>query len=62
MSPGDLVRFTVSLYRNWEIGIVIRDYAMKSTDSRWQDEYYYVLTKDGERLVSEHFMKKINDT
>jgi len=59
MNPGDLVFFTVNLYKSWGIGIILREYHLVDRDGKKHDGYYYVLTHEGEKLVSDHFMDPI---
>ncbi len=59
MKPGDLVRFTANMYRTWGIGVVLREYSMKDREGRIHADFYYVLTVEGEKLVSHNFMEKI---
>jgi hypothetical protein len=50
-----MVRFTTSVYRTWGLGVVLSEYSMKDRDPG----FYYVLTVEGEKLVSYNFMEKI---
>jgi hypothetical protein len=59
MIPGSLVRFNVSLYKHWGICVVLREYNMVDRDGRKHPGYYYVLTPEGEKLISDHFMELI---
>jgi len=59
MKIGDLVFFTVTLYKHWGIGIVLREYNMVDRDGRKHQGFYYVLTPEGENLISDHFMELI---
>ena len=57
MKSGDMVRFTANIYRTWGIGVVLREYSMKDLDGRIHSGFYYVLTVEGEKLVSYNFME-----
>lgn len=57
MKSGDMVRFTANIYRTWGIGVVLREYIMKDLDGRIHSGFYYVLTVEGEKLVSYNFME-----
>jgi len=59
VKPGDMVRFTTSVYRTWGLGVVLSEYSMKDRDGRVHPGFYYVLTVEGEKLVSYNFMEKI---
>ena len=54
-----MVRFTTSVYRTWGLGVVLSEYNMKDRDGRVHPGFYYVLTVEGEKLVSYNFMDKI---
>jgi len=56
VKPGDLVKFTVSVYNDWGIGLVICDLSERGGD--WKG-YYNVLTLKGIKGVSYHFMELI---
>lgn len=60
MKPGDLVRFTTSLYHDWGLGLIIREYDMVDRDGRKHPGYYHVMTQVGERLVSDSFMEELS--
>ena len=57
MKSGDMVRFTANIYRTWGIGVVLSEYSMKDLDGRIHSGFYYVLTVEGEKLVSYNFME-----
>ena len=59
VKTGDFIRFTVSTYKHWGIGVVLREYNMVDRDGRKHTGYYYVLTHEGEKLISDHFMEPI---
>jgi hypothetical protein len=60
VKPGDLVRFTTSMYRDWGLGLIIREYDMVDRDGRKHPGFYYVMTQVGERLVSDSFMEELS--
>lgn len=60
MKPGDLVRFTTNMYRDWGLGLIIREYDMVDRDGVKHLGFYYVMTRVGERLVSDSFMEELS--
>jgi len=60
MKPGDLVRFTTSVYSGWGLGLILRPYDMADRDGVKHLGFYYVMTQVGERLVSDSFMEEVS--
>ena len=61
MKPGDLVRFNVSAYFDLGFGIILREYDMVDRDGVLHPGFYYVLTRGGEKLISDSFMELVSD-
>lgn len=59
MRPGDIVRFTTTLYDDWGLGLIICEHRIVDRDGVVHPGYYWVLTQCGEKVVSDSFMEKI---
>lgn len=57
MKTGDLIFFTITTYKRWGICVVLREYDMVDRDGRKHPGFYYVLTPEGEKLISDQFME-----
>ncbi len=57
---GSLVKFTTVAYNEWGLGLILREYDIVDRDGRKHPGYYYVMTRAGEKLVSDSFMDELS--
>jgi hypothetical protein len=61
MRIGSLVKFTNTLYREWGLGLILREYDMQDRNGTKHAGFYYVFTQLGDtRLVSDSFMEELS--
>ena len=60
MKRGALVRFTVSIYSSWGLGILLGEKPMVDREGRNHRGFYDVLTQCGVKLVSEEFFERLS--
>lgn len=60
MKRGTLVRFTVSIYSSWGLGILLGEKPMVDREGRNHRGFYHVLTQCGVKLVSEEFFERLS--
>jgi len=61
MRIGSLVKFTNSLYHDWGLGLILREYDMQDRNGTKHTGFYYVFTQLGDtRLVSDSYMEELS--
>lgn len=60
MRIGSLVKFTNTLYYDWGLGLILREYDIVDREGRKHPGFYYVLTQLGQKLASDSFMDELS--
>lgn len=59
LGSGDLVGFTVSLYEDIGLGMVICEKPIYDRNGTLHTSFYCVLTHTGVKVISDAFMKRL---
>lgn len=60
LTPGDIVKFTSNLYRDWGLGLVLHHAIIRDREGRIHVGFFDVLTAAGVKRVSCNFMEKLD--
>jgi len=61
MKIGSLVKFTHTMYREWGLGLVLREHRIMGRDNQISClGFYYVMTQLGEKLTSDSYMEELS--
>lgn len=61
LKSGTLVRFTMTVYQDWGLGVVLHYHDIKDREGRSHPGYYMVFTQRGEKVVSDSFMEVVSE-